>query len=670
MDQTTNTFDPYHRWLGIQPKDQPPNHYRLLGIELFESDPEVIRDATNQRLSHVRTYQLGKNSALSQKILNEIAAARVCLLDSAKKAAYDDVLRTAIAPPTSAVPETDQQILDFVTSQPSQPAQPPSRRKIGRLPRTVTILSSGLAAILLALGLWSWLSGRSGTPKTVQPPKAEAKTLQAAKIEQKTGTPLSPTAAAKPETVQPIETRPTETDFPSIAGTWQEGPGMPVVIKQSADRFEANCTYMYPQVGEVRWRMEGTITKDGKVTGNLLHVKPEWGKQLRVAQLMPNGTIQGHASFTGGGHDFTWVRNESPNPKPPLAVVGITSETKVGSEVAKAPPPLAIAPFSADEARKHQELWAEYLRVPVVQTNSIGMKLVLIPPGEFDMGSPKELVEEERRLHGSDGWYRKHLPAESPQHRVRITKPYWLGVTEVTQEEYQRVMGSNPSKFSATAKGKGKVAGQDMKRFPVENVTWDEAVEFCRKLSSLPEEKLGGLTYRLPSEAQWEYACRAGSTGQFSFSLGRSGAPNESEEKELLDHGWFVKNSDGMIHAVGGKRVSTWGLYDMHGNVWEWCQDWYDRDYYAKSPTDDPMGPLVGGEQAKPVRSAPRKGRTSRSRAKTGVASEPEVSLRVLRGGGWDAGAGFCRSAYRPDGTPGYRLGSVGFRVSRVPAEK
>ena len=155
---------------------------------------------------------------------------------------------------------------------------------------------------------------------------------------------------------------------------------------------------------------------------------------------------------------------------------------------------------SADKARKHQELWAEYLRVPVVQTNSIGMKLVLIPPGEFDMGSPKELVEEERRLHGSDGWYRKHLPGESPQHRVRITKPYWLGVTEVTQEEYQRVMGSNPSKFSATAKGKGKVAGQDMKRFPVENVTWDEAVEFCRKLSSLPEEKLGGLTYRLPSE--------------------------------------------------------------------------------------------------------------------------------------------------------------------------
>ena len=145
------------------------------------------------------------------------------------------------------------------------------------------------------------------------------------------------------------------------------------------------------------------------------------------------------------------------------------------------------------------------------------MKLVLIPPGEFQMGSSKELIDEELRLH-DDGWYKDHLPGERPQHRVRITKPFWLGATDVTQEEHQRVMGTNPSEFSATGREKDKVAGQDMNRFPVEHVSWDEAVEFCRKLSNLPEEKSARHVYYLPSEAQWEYACRAGNSGRWCFS--------------------------------------------------------------------------------------------------------------------------------------------------------
>ena len=189
------------------------------------------------------------------------------------------------------------------------------------------------------------------------------------------------------------------------------------------------------------------------------------------------------------------------------------------------PPPLAIAPFDAEQARTFQERWARQLGVPVEITNSIGMKLVLIPPGEFMMGSPKELIEEELKAHGDDqgsaSGTRSGLPGEGPQHRVRITKPFYLGRYLVTQEEYQRVVGNNPSEFSATGQHKDQVAGQDTKRFPVENVSWDDAVEFCRKLSEMPEEKAAGRTYRLPSEAQWEYACRAGSTGRYSFSSGR-----------------------------------------------------------------------------------------------------------------------------------------------------
>ncbi len=267
------------------------------------------------------------------------------------------------------------------------------------------------------------------------------------------------------------------------------------------------------------------------------------------------------------------------------------------------------------------------------------MKLVLIPPGEFQMGSPKELIEEELKAHAGNQWYLERLPGEGPRHRVRITKPFYLGVYLVTQGQYERVMGTNPSEFSATGKGKDKVAGRDTKRFPVESVSWDDAVEFCRKLSALPEEKAAGRTYVLPSEAQWEYACRAGSTGRFSFSLGGDAIPREYDENGLSDYGWFNGNSDGMPHAVGGKKPNAWALYDMQGNVWEWCQDWYDQGYYASSPSDDPTGP-------------------------------PGGSSRVSRGGSWDFDAGSCRSAARHDGSPGGRGSDLGLRVSRVPADK
>jgi formylglycine-generating enzyme required for sulfatase activity/serine/threonine protein kinase len=309
-------------------------------------------------------------------------------------------------------------------------------------------------------------------------------------------------------------------------------------------------------------------------------------------------------------------------------------KSQISNPESPSPPP-AVAPFDAQKAKEHQEGWSKHLAVPVEITNSIGMKLVLIPPGEFMMGSPKELIEEELKAHGDDQSYKERLLAEGPQHRVRITEPFCLGTYLVTQGEYQRVMGVNPSEFSATGKSKDKVAGQDTKRFPVEMVSWDDALEFCRKLSEMPEEKAAGRSYRLPSEAQWEYACRAGSTSRYSFSSVRSEIPKEFEENALSDYGWFNGNSRGMPHAVGGKRPSAWGLYDMHGNVSEWCQDRYGKDYYAKSPTNDPSGPLGG-------------------------------SGRVGCGGGWYDPAGSCRSASRTGRTPGYPINGLGFRVSLV----
>ncbi|MCY2990257.1 MAG: formylglycine-generating enzyme family protein [Planctomycetota bacterium] len=230
-------------------------------------------------------------------------------------------------------------------------------------------------------------------------------------------------------------------------------------------------------------------------------------------------------------------------------------------------------------------------------TNTLGMQLVLIPTGEFLMGSPDSDSEA-----GS---------AEKPQHRVQITKPFYLGVYEVTQTQYQKVVGSNPSEFKGES-------------LPVETVSWEDAVAFCQRLSEVAEERVAGRTYRLPTEAEWEYACRAGSTGKYSFG---------ESEAELGKSAWYNKNSGNTTHPVGAKQANAWGLCDMHGNVWEWCQDWYGP--YAAGQASDPSG--------------------------SGAAS-----LRVLRGGSWCDGGRICRSAYRLRIGPGGRNLVIGFRVAGV----
>ena len=235
-------------------------------------------------------------------------------------------------------------------------------------------------------------------------------------------------------------------------------------------------------------------------------------------------------------------------------------------------------------------------------TNSIGMKLVLIPKGTFQMGSP---IEEE----GADD--------DEQQHQVTISQDYYLGVTEVTQGQYEKVMGTNPSYFQQRA-----IRKSDSSMYPVEQVSWEGAVEFCRKLSELPEEKKAGRVYRLPTEAEWEYACRAGSETAFSFG--------ESVES-LGDYAWLADNSGGKTKPVGDKQSNAWGLYDMHGNVWEWCSDW--EGDYPIGAISDPTGPREG-------------------------------SSRILRGGGWLDTAARCRSADRYRGIPSGRSNYYGFRLA------
>jgi formylglycine-generating enzyme required for sulfatase activity len=266
-------------------------------------------------------------------------------------------------------------------------------------------------------------------------------------------------------------------------------------------------------------------------------------------------------------------------------------------------------------------------------TNSIGMKLVLIPKGTFQMGSP---IEEP----GADD--------DEAQHQVTISKDYYLGVTEVTQGQYEKVMGTNPSYFQ-----KRVIHKSDSSMYPVEQVSWEDAVEFCKKLSDLPEEKAAGRVYRLPSEAQWEYACRAGSKTAYSFGdngrdLGNyAWFGNNSGSKELDSAALWARLKDNpqeyldtllsagcATHPVGEKKANAWGLYDMNGNVWEWCSDWYGD--YPNGAVSDPVGPREG-------------------------------SLRVPRGGGWRYEAARCRSASRGGFYPSGRPDCIGFRVALSP---
>ena len=272
-------------------------------------------------------------------------------------------------------------------------------------------------------------------------------------------------------------------------------------------------------------------------------------------------------------------------------------------------------------------------------TNSIGMTLKLIPAGEFMMGSP-----------GND---KDAGIEEKPQHRVRISKSFYLGVYEVTQAQFK--MENNPSAFSPNGDGKDKVAGQSTDQYPAEGVSWFDAVLFCNKLSAKEGRRpfyeiddkdvrvpdWNGPGYRLPTEAEWEYACRANASTPTRYSFGDDAA-------QLGEYGWFQFNSS-RPHPVGRKKPNGFGLHDMHGNVSEWCWDWYGEGYYKQSREDDPTGP------------AP--------------ALAPGL-WRLIRGGSSDFGPNLVRAASRNwgepsapykngDGSPVYRDMHVGFRLAR-----
>jgi formylglycine-generating enzyme required for sulfatase activity len=269
-----------------------------------------------------------------------------------------------------------------------------------------------------------------------------------------------------------------------------------------------------------------------------------------------------------------------------------------------------------------------YAQAPTAGTaasigNSLGMQFVQIPAGEFRMGSPADDPDADAD--------------ERPQHVVRISRSFHLGRFEVTQAEYRAVTGENPSWFSPAGGGRDEVRGIDTSNYPVEFVTWEEANEFCRRLAALPAERAAGRTYRLPTEAEWEYAARAETTARFPYG------------DNLATRDGVVRmeppNGARTTRPVGSRRPNAWGLFDMHGNVWEWCADRYDATYYETVAggendvsTIDPLGPATG----------------------TG---------RVVRGGDYRFDPSHARSANRDFTRQSRRDWGNGFRIVLVAVE-
>jgi formylglycine-generating enzyme required for sulfatase activity len=848
-------FDPYHRWLGISPKDQPPNHYRLLGIDQFEAHLEVIEGAADQRMSHLKRFNTGKHSALAERLLNEVAAARLCLLRPENKALYDQALRQQLG--AGAELAGDSFLDQLRSGTPAQASRPPAlaaARKSKPKSKTPWIamlaVAAGLAAVVLIAVLTRPAKQGDGhglradrtettpskgnprpadhppsTPPTKQestsPPAKQVSTSPAVKEEsglppggQKTATSppsgdqIVPAAEpqAAPPAVEPPKTEPSaaaaavaslakedknaeEKEEPKVdappqgeksageekaaaaprrlpvpaedarqkglamvhdiykddlakaktaaeklalakklfeesqkaesdaAGRYAllqaveqlaiaagDAPMAFETIEETARLYDVDaldvkltvvgkmlkstknseqravvvakgCELLEEAMGkdqlelarqlaqqlvaEARKARNGELVKSVGVLNKRIKEQTAAFKEFQDAQdtlksqpddAAANLAVGKYLCLTKGewkrGLPYLVKGNDKPfqeaagmeMPTPPATAADQIKLADAWWELAQsrhppqrvqlllhagqwyekaaasAPPgllmskidkrlgeivdlkgvefsnsgdtpPPAVAPFGDKIAALHQKRWASHLHVPAVKTNAIGMKFVLIPPGEFDIGTTqKEAIRvraQNQKTKDADKSDFSDFCLGVPQHHVKITKPFYLGAYTVTQGEYQALMGSNPSQCHGSL------------NLPVDTVTAAQALEFCRRLGAMTKEKAVGAVYRLPTEAEWEYACRAGTTTNFYF--GDSGA-------DLGQYAWWKANSQENTHPVGQLRPNAWGLFDMYGNVSQICAGGYG--FYADhvgQPVVDPPGiatapPALRGE--------------------------------------------------------------------------
>ena len=573
QNPTVMDLDPLHKWLGIPPSEQPPHHYRLLGIDLFESDSDVIDSGAQRQMSHVRTYALGPNKEASQTLLNQLAAARVALLNPATKKQYDQILRQEIVVQTDTGQQKTNIPVDSVDGDFSG-SSPHSERAAAEPVPAINSLSCPNCNVLLTVaknyfGQEVQCSHCHATLLTSPDGRELQVQTQTPKV-----TPTTPHFAF--EKSSPIANR----NSPRIrTKRTKKRRSKPTVLLTITSISVLICVSVF-----LYMLFRGHLTENGLASGI--------SKDRRQQNSSSRNTTNNRRSAQKN------ASKKDLRKTPSLSHSQAATQQNSNRNGFRAASGQQISDAGQLDGSnpKLTTLNAESVLMDsggdggtaASLPNPIEMRFIVIPAGEFVMGSG---------------------PGAQ---RVTLTRAFEMGIHEVTQAQFESVMNENPSQVKSP-------------ELPVEQVSWEQASIFCQRLSASQEAKENGYQYRLPYEAEWEYACRAGRSSKTQF---------RNEVTDLNDIAWFSSNSNNTPHPVGTKQANAWGLHDMLGNVSEWCMDWKGTDKPTTAATD-PHGPAIG-------------------------------TARINRGGSWLTGADRFQKAVQSWGAPNLKATDIGFRVVRT----
>lgn len=552
-------FDPYHKWLGIPPRDQPPNHYRLLGLELFESDPDVIDAAAEQRMLYVNQCSMGEHLELSQRLLNELSAARLCLLSPKQRPPYDAGLRVQFKKDelVEIIPEMPQIELLVETS--------PFVRKSGKSSQTDISRPVSNRTPLRSSTINSQAASKDSSENAdVDPLVDNGEVIEivetGASSEVVADSLKSPTGK-----VRPSKSLVQTLGLDSLTWqSWQIWFGTCLLLVASG----VGAWFLWPARAEGKKTGENSLVSVTPSAMDSQGIESVDTEKNKVEESTENSTPN---SANSEQPQASFKKSEESADDPADGTESVTMKTPATTSVNDnaientSPPPTEThsesqpltdvrssnpIPFDAtrerspSEAIQAQQNWAAFLQTAVVERNDlIGMEFILIPPGSINLNN-------------------------SSSSNVELTKPFRVSKTEITQRQWYRIMQDDPARGQPWLDKKPPVKVDD--DCPVTYVNWRDAREFCRKLTARDKT---GYRYRLLTEAEWEFACRAG--GISPFSSGQDSSTLESYAR-------FADNSSAInekyAHQVAQLKPNPFGLYDMLGNSWEWCQDRFQSD--------------------------------------------------------------------------------------------
>ncbi len=624
-------IDVYHKWLGVPPAEQPPTHYRLLGLALHEADPDVIDNAAFRQMAHVRNFSVGPNSEASQELLRELAEARAVLLDVERKRAYDAELqagsdgvnrkppvsdsRERAAKPVASLRQhlSEDQVIrfgDFTCPQckakrsffglpDSENAECSFCKK--RVARSELQAATKADAQVLKKVERTSNAGRVSAEEDLHVATPEVSTLRK---EWQLGCPRCAVSLDVPKHLRGKHVRCSSCKttlrisrdgsqcFPddSLGLFLSDDFPLPRVRRGQSVTERKTASRVSRRFSPRRYTFNASRDSTEKIVG--------WFIVSTVILVVVGYLLSSQrASFS------RLLKRFSGNPPAEVETAGQLVEDHAdqadGDRVGNLEHSVATEATESKAFLEPPESGVSKKMPSVAQLESFenifGMKMISVPRGSCMMGSPSDEVGRS---------------SDEVLHRVRLSQEFFIASTEVTNQQYRAALEKNSGGVFEPA-------------LPVTDVSWQDALRFCEQLSKHPLEIERGFVYQLPTEAQWEYACRAGTTTRFSFG---------NEIALLGNYAAFWGNHSGSIRRVATGKPNYWGLYDMHGNVHEWCSDyWHTR--ISADFASDPRGPSFGVNH-------------------------------VIRGGSvLDAGEQ-CRSAARREGRA--RGGNLGFRVIAI----